>query len=363
MGILTDKFYSVKRILKTKATYFMIIGERSNGKTYSALQYGLKEYFRTGKEMAIVRRWKEDIRGNRAKGIFSALVNNGEIEKLSNGQYTDIYYYSGRFYPCNRDDLGKPIFDDTKILGYTFALSEGEHNKSISFPKVGTVIFDEFLTRHLYLKDEFVLFMNTLSTIIRQRDDVKIFMLGNTVNKYSPYFTEMGIENIEQMKQGEINIYRYGDSKLTVAVEYCDSLKKFKKNNHLFAFNSPSLKMITNGTWELSLYPHLPFKYKPKNVIFTYFIRFRDKTFQAEIVELPNAMFTYIHEKTTPIQHPEKDLIYQLDHTGQHNISSNIYKYRNELERKIIYFYDNDLVFYQDNTVGDTIENFLKCCK
>ena len=36
-------------------------------------------------------------------------------------------------------------------------------------------------------------FMNVLSTIIRDRENIKIFMLGNTVNKYCPYFDEMGL--------------------------------------------------------------------------------------------------------------------------------------------------------------------------
>ena len=53
-----------------------------------------------------------------------------------------------------------------------------EHDKSNSYPSINTVIFDEFLTRRFYVPDEFILFMNVLSTIIRLRDNVKIFMLG-----------------------------------------------------------------------------------------------------------------------------------------------------------------------------------------
>ena len=45
-------------------------------------------------------------------------------------------------------------------------------------------------------------------------------MLGNTVNRYCPYFKEMGLAHIKEMKPGDIDLYRYGDSELTVAVEY-----------------------------------------------------------------------------------------------------------------------------------------------
>ncbi|MFV3037454.1 phage DNA encapsidation protein, partial [Klebsiella pneumoniae] len=97
------------------------------------------------------------------------------------------------------------------------------HDKSTSFPDIDLIIFDEFLTNRLYLNDEFILFMNTVSTIVRRREDVKIYMLGNTVNKYCPYFAEMGLEHIPKMTQGTIDVYAYGNSDLTVAVEYCKS--------------------------------------------------------------------------------------------------------------------------------------------
>lgn len=108
-----------------------------------------------------------------------------------------------------------------------------EHDKSTSYPNITTIVFDEFLTRGSYLKDEFILFTNVCSTIIRQRNDVKIFMLGNTVNKYSPYFSEMGLSNIKNQKQGTIDIYRYGDSDLIVAVEYCASTQSGKNQTYI----------------------------------------------------------------------------------------------------------------------------------
>ena len=362
MGLF-DKYYSLKNILKTNSTYNIIIGERSNGKTYACLKHGIEQYFKDGSQMAIVRRWQTDIRGNRASEIFKALLSNDEVYKISDGKYQGIHYYGGKFYLCNYGDNGKAIYNDNDVIAYPFSLSDTEHNKSISYPNIRTIIFDEFLTRQVYLPDEFILFMNTISTIVRNRTDVKIFMLGNTVNKYSPYFDEMGVKNVREQEQGTIDIYKYGTSKLKVAVEYCKSMGKSKENSFYFAFNNPKLEMIKTGAWELDIYPHCPIKYKPKDIIFTYFIEYGGEIFQAEIVNKDNHVFTFIHEKTTPIKNENKDLIYSLDYNSKINYNRSILQSHNEITNKIKNFFILDKVYYQDNNVGNTIHNYLKECK
>lgn len=358
------KFYSLNNILSKDCVYNVIFGERSNGKTYSVLKYGIEQYIKTGGQLAIVRRWKEDIVGRRASDIFSSLNNNGEIEKISHGKYKGVTYFASKFYLCNYDENGKPVYNiETDCVAYAFALSEMEHNKSISYPKITTIMFDEFLTKHVYLQDEFILFMNTISTIVRQRTNVKIFMLGNTVNKYCPYFEEMGLNHIKEMKQGSIDVYTYGESELKVAVEYCSSISKSKKNNFYFAFNNPKLHMITNGAWELDIYPHLPIKYKPKNKVFEYFIVFGGNTYHCEIINDNGELFTYIHLKTTELKDNSNDLIYSLDFNYKLNYNRNIFKPISELQKRILWFFQTDRVFYQNNEVGDSINNYLKICK
>lgn len=358
------KYYSLNKILKKNAVYNIIFGERSNGKTYACLKYGIVEFCKHGGQLAIIRRWKEDITGRRASDIFSALTANNEISIISNGQYTGVYYWAGKFYLCNYDNTGKAIYNtETDCMGYCFALSDTEHNKSVSYPKITTIVFDEFLTKHVYLNDEFVLFMNTVSTIVRQRTNVKIFMLGNTVNKYCPYFQEMGLTHIQNMQQGSIDVYTYGDSQLTVAVEYCTSTAKSKDSNFYFAFNNPKLHMITSGSWELDIYPHLPIKYKPNNIQLIYFILFNDRVFQCEIILVSDVMFTYIHEKTTPLQDTTNDLIYTLDYSERMNYNRNILKPINPLQKRLVWFFQTDKVFYQNNDVGDAVNNYLKICR
>ncbi|MEE3325095.1 MAG: phage DNA encapsidation protein, partial [Methanosphaera sp.] len=294
----------------------------------------------------------------------TALNSNNEVEKLTNGKYHGITYFASKFYLCNYDENGKPVYSlDTDCFAYTFALSETEHNKSISYPNITTILFDEFITKHIYLNDEFVLFMNTISTIVRQRTNVKIYMCGNTVNKFCPYFQEMGLTHILEMKQGTIDVYTYGDSTLKVAVEYCTNSQHRKENNFYFAFNNPKLNMITGGAWELDIYPHLPVKYQPKNIQFIYFIEFNGFLCQCEVIEINGEMFTFIHQKTTPLKYESNDLIYTLDFHYELNYNRNICKPQNTLQKRLLWFFETNRVFYQNNEIGDIINNYLKLCK
>lgn len=355
------KYYTLDRILAKHATYNLIIGERSNGKTYAILYHGLKEYFQHGGQIAIVRRWKEDITGRRASAVFSALIESGAISKLSNGEFSGVYYWAGKFFACNYDDEGKAIYNDTNCIGYCFALSDTEHNKSISYPRVTTIFFDEFLTKHLYLNDEFVLFLNTVSTIVRQRDNVTIFMAGNTVNKYCPYFAEMGLKHIDRMEQGAIDVYRYGDSKLIVAVEYCATLNKQKKSNFYFAFDNPKLQMITGGKWEMDIFPHCPCKYKPADILLCFFIEFNGAVYQCEVVNKDASIFIFAHVKTTPLK--DNSLVYSLDDNASMWYNKNIFKPAFRVGEKIRWLIDRNKIFYQDNEVGNAINNYFRICR
>lgn len=361
------KYYSLKNILKENATYNMIIGERSNGKTFAVEEHSLFEYCEYGHQLGLIRRYELDFTGKRGSAMFDAIVANGLVEKYSKGRWNNITYRASRWYLSKYDeDLDKNILDETPFC-YAFSLNSGEHDKSTSYPRIKNVLFDEFLTRTGYLNDEFVLFMNILSTIIRQRDDVKIFMCANTVNKYAPYFTEMGLTNVENMKQGTIDVYRYGNTDLTVAVEYCDTNKDGKKSDKYFAFNNPKLQMITGGAWEISIYPHLPMKYTTANIKFKYFVEFGKNLLQCEVIKIKDekkrsCWFTYIHRKTTQLKDNKNDIIFSTRHNPSPNWFRKLGKPSTPLERKLFSFFVQEKVFYQDNEVGEIMRNYLQWC-
>jgi hypothetical protein len=227
---------------------------------------------------------------------------------------------------------------------------------------VKNIVFDEFITRSAYLPDEFILFTNTLSTIIRQRNDVKIFMLGNTVNKFCPYFNEMGLKHIKDMNQGDIDVYRVGTSGLKIAVEYCGTSKvNRKKSDIYFSFDNPKLEMITSGIWEIDIYPHCPCKYKPKDVLYTYFVEYDGEMLQCEVVMVEGMTFTFVHRKTTPIKDEENDLVFSQRWNARPNFRRKITE-RVPLVQKLYSYFANDKVFYQDNEVGEIMRNYLLWC-
>lgn len=354
------KYYSLDEILKRKAQYNVIFGERSNGKTYSVLLHGLKNFVKNGKQLAIVRRYDDDIKAGKADSFFDAIVSNGEVEKLTKGKYTGVSYYNRRFYLSYHDENIDKDVRDNRPFAYTFAINTATRYKSTSYPDITTICFDEFLDRKFYLPNEFPDFMSIISTIVRSRNDVTIFMLGNTVNKHCPYFTEMGLTNIQNMRQGAIEVYKYGTSGLKVAVEYCSNLNKNKPSDVYFAFNNPKLQMITGGVWEMAMYPHCPVKYLPKHVVMEYFIVFDGNTLHCEIVDTGTDNFTFIHRKTTPIQDEKNDIIYSLEYSSLPNHVRRITKNTTKKWQKMIaqYFID-DRVFYQDNEVGEIVRNYV----
>jgi len=55
------EFYDIEPIDNTNAVYRMIIGQRSNGKTYSVMKHIIENYLTKGERAAYIRRYEEDI--------------------------------------------------------------------------------------------------------------------------------------------------------------------------------------------------------------------------------------------------------------------------------------------------------------
>lgn len=362
-------YFTLDAIDKVHAQWNVIFGQRSNGKTFSVLTRGLDNYAKDGKQIAIVRRYLDDIMPSKISTIFNGIVKDGYIERLfskTEEKWTDVVFTKRKFYLARWEGKGdsKKLVADTKPFAYVFALTEEEDYKQNSYPDITTVFFDEFLSRRGYLTDEFVIFCNIVSTIKRLRTDVTIYLVGNTINQYCPYFSEMGIKHAYNIPIGKIEVYTYGESHLKVAVQRAENIKRGGKEivDDYFAFDNPKLRMITSGAWELDIYPHAPCKWLPKDVKYIYFIRFDELLYQCEIIRKDRDWFTYIHRKTTDIRNPQKDLIFQQGTALGRNIRSNIARPTDELGTRLWSFFATDKVFYQDNEVGDAIANYLDWC-
>lgn len=360
-----DNPYRLSNILKKDAQYNVIIGQRSNGKTYAPLEYALEKYFQTGEQFALIRRWDYEFTGGKGSQlVFRMLEHNAygknRIRELSKDKFVGVEYWAGRYWLCQIEAKeGKRVRTD-KVIGYGMCLNHEQAYKEGEYPLVSNIIFDEFITRDSYLTDEFVLFANLISTIKRERQNIKVFLIGNTISKFCPYFAEMGLHHIKQMHRGDLDVYKYGDSGLTVAVEFSDAPSKSKAVDPFFAFNNPKLKMITTGEWEMSIYPHLPHRYKPIDVLLHFFINFNDEMLHGEVIMDSGGAFLYIHRKTSEIRHPDTDLLFSTVESPARNVIYNILRSRIPAVQKIVELFRLHKAFYQDNEVGEIVRSWLE---
>lgn len=249
------QYYSLNRILATKPDICMVVGQRHNGKTYDATSLVLKEYKRSRRRFAYIRRWKEDIVAGRGDSLFTK--HSKLIEQLFGEGYS-VVYYRRRYYLCN--EKGEKL----DVIGYCLALSEASHTKSNAmYVNIKYIVFDEFIQMagEQPLRDEISKFENTISSLIRgeegELDDVIIIMLANTVSRFSPYFIHWGID-INKVNQGDIITKELptDDDKgvLRVSLEYCEYNPQIGKRSSKYAQSA----MINRGQWEIAQSDDIP---------------------------------------------------------------------------------------------------------
>lgn len=363
------QYYTLENILKCNAEYNIIFGERSNGKTYASILYCLKEYVKTGYSTAYIRRYEEDVKSDMILQTYQVLQINQEIEKITKNKYNAFKCDKRKLYLCKYD------FENDKILSidnnpcvYALAISSAEHYKSKSFEQIKYIIFDEFITDNLYLFNEFIKFQNLLSTIIRLKDDVKIFMLGNTIDRYCPYFDEMALTNIKNQKPNTIEVYKT-EGNLQIACEFVDFDKKYKKSNKYFSFANSKLATITgNGSkWSLGSYPHLIQGYSPFEIVKRFYILFNDEKLQVNLINQSNNVFIFVHKKTnnnyenTPLIFSNIDTNINL--TNFNYFFKNIYNCDYKFIKLCLKLISQNKIYFDTNLTGNTFYSFLKYCK
>lgn len=359
---LTD-FYDIGPIDATNAVYRLIIGQRSNGKTYSVCRHIIENYFSRGERAAYIRRWDEDIQ---PKNIASLFAPHYElIEQLFGGEYNSVAYRAKEFHLVHLDEEGKVDKRDPEAFCVTASINTAEHTKGQDRGEIHLILFDEFMTRNAYLTNEFVQYCNLLSSLIRNRDNCIIYMLANTVNRYCPYFKEMGLKDVESMPQGQVYLYNYGNADLTVAVEYCDPVKATEKvASKYFAFDNPQLEMITSGAWELMMYPRPPYKIFETDIKYRFYIQFGDAMLCGEIIHPTHGvgtsdLFIFIHPQTKDIEIGNKTVFYTDSFTTSRchvrflkDQPTNVHKLITDLILK-------KAVCFSSNETGEIFRNWL----
>jgi len=165
-----------------------------------------------------------------------------------------------------------------------------------------------------YLNDEVNLFINLISTIGRNRTNLKIFMLANAISKFSPYSSALNVK-LHRMKDGEIIEKTYTNEdgyKTKFAIQRTKKVEIFNNelNKEKIVYNNFGNAgvggMITSGEFETHA-----FNLERSGV-----------TFQENKNLLPHGKYTYLNkENKLPIVIMYEDYCYRLyKHIGTNTV-------------------------------------------
>lgn len=356
-----QQYYDRTAIDETQASYRLIIGQRSNGKTYSVLRTMIEQYLTEGKRSAYIRRYAEEIMPKNCQLLFSQPSLIQLIVELSGGEYNGTFYRANCFYFAFYDEDGKKQKQDPTPFCITRAVNVWETTKGQDAGELHLLCYDEFMTRNGYLSDEFIKFCNLLSSLIRDRKDCVIYMLANSVNKYCPYFEEMGLQDVDKMEQGEIRVYTYNNSDLRVAVEYCATVEATKKTaSKYFAFENAQLAMITSGAWEIKQYAHAPYPLHEEDVFKRFYVDFGGQLICGEIILRSPDLFIFFRRQTKDIEIDELTPYYSAKFTTSRCHVRFLKDCPTELHKLIKDLIIKNSMCFASNEIGEIIRNWLQ---
>lgn len=225
----THPYYSFNRVCSYNATYNFVVGGRGLGKTFGIKERAIRDYIRKGDMFIYMRRYK------------------GELSKSKATFFADVAYKFPKFVFRVHGYLAQMAVKDAdpkdknawQTIGYFIALSTGQSEKSVSYPLVKTIIFDEFIIEKgaiHYLPDESTVFNNFYSTVDRWQDKTKVFFLANSVSIMNPYFQKYEIRPDQADENGFIKkadgfvVAHFPDSKLFAMSVFQTKFGKFIKD-------------------------------------------------------------------------------------------------------------------------------------
>lgn len=189
-------WYSYDKVLSYNAMVNFIIGERGVGKSYGIKKIAIKRFIKKNRKFIYLRRYDTELK--------KSLKNNEFFKDISSDDELKDYQLTVR---------GDKFYVDNKLCGYAIPLSKASIFKSVPFPDVDMIIYDEFLidnnTYH-YIPDEPEKLLDFMETVGRLRN-IQVFLLGNSISLINPYFDYFNISlpyktDIKTFKEGIILI-------------------------------------------------------------------------------------------------------------------------------------------------------------
>lgn len=271
-------YYDISNILKTHAQYMILLGQRANGKSYQAKLTALKNAYENKRKFVYLRRWKEDIKTKAVESYFGDM----NIHAITNGEYDTIVAWGGELYFGKIADEGK-ISKGEKIGKYC-ALNEYERYKSQTFVDYDYILYEEFITDNSYLYDEPRQLQQFVSTVARS-EKLTVILIGNTLSRVCPYFSEWCLEGVLKQKQGTIEIYHFHTEKgiVDIAVEYCANADTSEN-----MFFGTVAKQIISGEWDAVEVPKLPLHQLDYDVLYELLLQYQKFAFVIQLLFEPN---------------------------------------------------------------------------
>lgn len=297
---MKPKYVSIKKLIDADYQYNILLGQRSNGKSYAVKQHVLTNFWKTGKRFVYLRRYQLEVKASDAEAYF----RDAPVEAITGGEYSMVTIYRGGVFLSKMDEAGKVIRG--KQCGYVAYLSNETHFKSQNFNDVSDVIYEEFITDQGYLYREPEKLESIISTIARKRK-IKVWLIGNTISRLCPYFSEWGLIRIPKQEQGTIDVYEHltdqvdedtGDPvTIRIAVYFCEQTANTSK-----MFFGSSAGMITKGTWQTRSYPHLPYHYKDCQKLYELIYKHLEFTFKVEALKSKDKgeYMAFVHPHNDP---------------------------------------------------------------
>ena len=343
-------------IKKNKLQYLIMLGQRSNGKSYASKELAIRSAWKHNAEFCYLRRRKQDIQDYMVLEYFADMMvpnkaGQTKIAEITDGIYNEITLYRKGIYFCNTDEEGKVTRGPR--IGYAHALSGLEGLKSRQFPKVEYILYEEFIATGLYLYDEPNKLQNYVSTIFRDKVGT-VIMIGNTISRVVPYFQEWELDMIPRQQQGTVDLYNFktDNTTTTIGVFLCNSLQH---NSGMFFGNSA--KMITGGLWDREEKAHLEKTKEDYYILYEMVFHYSDTNqFLMSFLqdkEQHNNLIWYVEPKTTEIKRNTR----VIDPTVNESfLYSSDFIPINDNEDKLFQYLKIGKICYSDNLTGTEFE-------
>lgn len=184
--MVVDKsiFWDIGRTLTHNALINIIVGNRGGGKSYGAKERAAENFIKRKEQFGYIRRYKDDLKKPLEQFWKDIAQEFPDHECKVEGE---------KVYIRLKADP-KQKWTENDIAGYGFSLSTANNKKSMSFPDISMLIYDEFLLEEgnqRYLPNEVEKLLNLYETIARPGSGhrrVSLWLLGNAISITNPYF-------------------------------------------------------------------------------------------------------------------------------------------------------------------------------